>query len=81
MVEAHDDFVDGYAVIMKNGGLEVPKWILTTHNVWKKETGGFLYEGSHWRMDIYVWMVTAALVMKLYWAKGGLLGQPTTMVA
>ena len=81
MVDARD-FVDGYAVRIKNENLEVTKWNLATLKIQENKKGRFLFEGRHWRMDVHVSVVTIDSVMKLYRAEGGIVRyQPITIVA
>ena len=42
--------------------------------VWKNKKGRFLFEGSHWRIDVRVLVMTVNSIMKLYLDKGRLLG-------
>ena len=62
------EFVNGYAITMKNNGVEVIKWNLAKLKAWKNETERLLFEERHWRMDS-VSMVTVDYLMNLYWAK------------
>ena len=57
MVDARD-FVDGYVIRIKNGGMEVTKQNLAILRVRKNEMGRFLFEGRHWRMDVCVLELT-----------------------
>ena len=60
------DYVDGYTVMMKNGGLDVTKWNLATLRVRKDDKGIFLFEGRLWQMDVRVLVVTVDSVVILH---------------
>ncbi|KAL8095425.1 hypothetical protein AgCh_036760 [Apium graveolens] len=66
------DFVDAYAVRMKNGSLElleVTIRVLVILKSWKNEMNGFLFEGRHRRTDVDVLMVTIQPDLE-YWDEG-----------
>ncbi|KAL8148516.1 hypothetical protein AgCh_005767 [Apium graveolens] len=66
------DFVDGYAVRMKNGSLElleVTIRALVILKSWKNEMNGFLFEGMNRRTDVDVLMVTIQPDLE-YWVEG-----------
>ena len=59
------DFVDGYTVMMKNGGLRVTIRVLATLKDWKSKMRRFLFEGRHDGWTLMSFMVTIHSDMRI----------------